>query len=138
MVGSVVVAQDRFDRAEVGGCSKWDAVTEDGRGSGRSVRGLGHKGGYLVAAKGAQERMFVVDNLSSLSEGAELGKLGGQSGEGGMVFNGVGGVAFVEAVLQVGVQVCEELLGKGAWPGGNCCRGGRVQRGNLLWYCVSE
>ena len=68
MVGSVVVAEDRFSRAEVGGGGKWGAIVEDGIGSERSVRGLGHKGGYLVAAKGAQERMFIVDNLSSLSE----------------------------------------------------------------------
>ena len=68
--------------------------------------------------------MFVVNDLGSLSKGAELGELGGQSGEGGVVFNGVGGAAFVEAVLQVGVQIREELLGEGAWPGGNCRRGG--------------
>ena len=68
--------------------------------------------------------MFVVDDLGGLSEGAELGELGGQSGEGGVVFNGVGGAAFVEAVLQVGVQIREELLGEGAWPGRNCRRGG--------------
>ena len=81
----------------------------------------------MVAAKGAQERMFVVDNLGSLSEGAELGKLGRQSGEGGMVFNGMGRAAFVEAVLQVGVQVREELLGEGARPGGDRRRGGQIQ-----------
>ena len=72
MVGSVVVAEDRFSRAEVGGGGKWGAIVEDGVGSERSVRGLGHKGGYLVAAKGAQERVLVVNYLGSLSKGAEV------------------------------------------------------------------
>ena len=30
MVGSVVVAENRFSRAEVGGCGRGDAVTKDG------------------------------------------------------------------------------------------------------------
>ena len=85
MVGSVVVAEDRFSRAEMGGCGKWSAIAEDGGGSERSVCGLGHKGGYLVAAKGAQGRVFIVNDLSSFSKGAELGELSGESGEGGMV-----------------------------------------------------
>ena len=102
----------------------------DGGGLGGSVHGLGHKGGYLVVTKGAQEQVFIVHDLSSLSKGAELGELSGESDEGGMVFNGMGRAAFVEAVLQVRVQIREELLGKGAWPGGNCCGGRRIQRRN--------
>ena len=84
---------------------------------------MSHKGGDLVAAKGAQERVFVVNDLGGLSEGAELSKLGRQSGKGGVVFDGVGGATFVKAVLQVRVQIREELLGEGAWPGGDRCRG---------------
>ena len=47
-----------------------------------------------------------------------------------MIAKMVGGTTFVEALLNVGGEVGEELLSKGSGPGGDAGRAGAIKSGN--------
>ena len=74
----------------------------------------------MPGAEGAKKVVLVEDRLGSISNVAEFGELSGQRREGGVVADGVSVLAFVKGVLDIGGEVTEELLGKGAGP----CRDG--------------
>lgn len=69
---TVIVAENRLGRADVCGCGRSWLGAKDGRGFEVGFGGVGNERGDLIAAEGAQEGVFFVDELGSGGEGAEL------------------------------------------------------------------
>ena len=69
---AIIVAEDRFGRANVGG-SRGDGLgAKNGGRFGVEVGGVGHEGRDLIAAEGAKKGVFFVDKLGGVSKSAKL------------------------------------------------------------------
>ena len=71
----------------------------------------GNEGCSLVATHKTDGREVVVDVLGSISQAPEFSELEMEGSEGGVFFEAEGAAAFVEAILEIGREVGEELLG---------------------------